>query len=74
MQTLGDMFWLISEHLDHLIQQIQYQIGSDWIRQVPGPKIKLILFGPRLGHPRGRQLNKYIYIYIYIFSWQMIEG
>ena len=29
--------WLISNHLEHSMRQIQLQIGPDWIRGVLGP-------------------------------------
>ena len=46
IQAPGDVFWLTSDHLDHLIRQIQQEIGPHWIREVPGPKTKMILLRP----------------------------
>ena len=31
-QALGDVFWLIPDHLEHLMRQIEWTIGPDWIR------------------------------------------
>ena len=36
IQGSVDIFWLISDHLDNFIRQIQLKIGPDWIRGVPG--------------------------------------
>jgi len=34
-QSSEDISWLISDHLEHLIQPIQLKICPDWITQVP---------------------------------------